>query len=158
MAACPFYHREQEITDVEIDLNKLPIAGLLAIALCLILNACGGGGGVGGGSAPSAEAALAGTIRNDTRLPLVRAKARQVVAKNLSAGTVYSGVYIRHLNTFIGLAIETHGAPVVRSQLLQFFEFQADDGLIPDAIEPNGSLLRATVESDQESSLVQAGG
>ncbi|ROZ74408.1 amylo-alpha-1,6-glucosidase [Ramlibacter sp. WS9] len=139
-------------------MNKLSIAGLLAVALSLVLNACGGGGGGGSGSAPSAEAALASTIRNDTRLPLVRAKARQVVAKNLSAGTVYAAVYIRDLNTFIDLAIESHGAPVVRSQLLQFFEFQADDGLIPDAIEPNGNLLRATVESDQESSLVQAVG
>lgn len=131
-------------------------AGLLAITFTLLLNACGGGGG--GGGAPTAEAALASTIRNDARLPLVRAKAKQVVAKNLNAGSIYAAVFIRDLNTFIDLAIEAQGAPTVRSQLLQFFEFQRDDGLIVDAIAVDGNLIRGTVESDQESSLVQAVG
>jgi glycogen debranching enzyme len=44
----------------------------------------------------------------------------------------------------------------VRSQLLQFLEFQRDDGLILDAIGFDGTLIRGTVETDQESSLVQA--
>jgi hypothetical protein len=128
-------------------------AGLLAVAASLVLTACGGGGG---GGAPSAEAALAAAIRNDPRLPLVRAKARQVIAKDLNAGSIYAAVFIRDLNTFVEMAIEAQGAPKVRTQLRQFFEFQGDDGRIVDAIAADGNLIRGTVETDQESSLVQA--
>ncbi len=137
-------------------MKKPLLAGLLAVAFTLVLNACGGGGG--GVAAPSPEVALASTIRSDTRLPLVRAKAKQVVAKNLNAGTIYAAVFIRDLNTFVDLAIEGQGASVVRAQLLQFFETQHDDGLVLDAIGADGRLIRGTVESDQESSLVQAVG
>jgi hypothetical protein len=126
------------------------VAVLLAIALAFLVVACGGGG------SSSGEASLATAIRNDPRLPLVRAKARQIVAKDLSAGSIYQAVFIRDLNTFVELAIETQGGPKVRSQLLQFLEFQRDDGLIVDAIAFDGNLIRGTVETDQESSLVQA--
>lgn len=133
-------------------MKNTTIAGLLAaIALTLLTVACGGGG-----SSSSGEASLASAIRNDPRLPLVRAKARQIVAKDLSAGSIYPAVFIRDLNTFVELAIETQGGPKVRSQLLQFLEFQQGDGLIVDAIGFDGNLIRGTVETDQESSLVQA--
>lgn len=125
---------------------------LLAIAATLVLVSCGGGGA----SAPSAEAALAATIRNDTRLSQVRAKARQVVAKDLNAGSIYAAVFIRDLNTFIELAIEAQGAQTVRAQLRRFLEVQKDDGQIADAIASEGYLIRGTVETDQESSMVQA--
>lgn len=129
------------------------VAVLLAIATAWLLVACGGGAE----SSPAVgEAALAAAIRDDPRLPLVRAKARQIVAMDLSAGSIYPAVFIRDLNTFVELAIETQGAPKVRSQLLQFLEFQGSDGLILDAIGFDGNLIRGTVESDQESSLVQA--
>jgi hypothetical protein len=126
------------------------------MVLALLLGACGGGGGGGAGS--SAEASLAAAIRNDPRLPLVRAKAKQVVGKDLSAGSIYAAVFIRDLNTFIELAIETQGAQQVRSQLLRFLEHQGEDGLIVDAIAFEGYLIRGTVETDQESSFVQAVG
>lgn len=131
-------------------MNRTVYARLLAIALLLIVGACGGG------SSPSAEASLASSIRSDTRLSLVRAKASQVVAKDFSAGSIYPAVFIRDLNTFVELAIETQGAPTVRAQLLRFLEFQGEDGLILDAIGFDGNLIRGTVETDQESSLVQA--
>ena len=132
-------------------MNKSSIAALLAaITLTLLVVACGGG------SSSSGEASLASAIRNDPRLPLVRAKARQIVAKDLSAGSIYPAVFIRDLNTFVELAIEAQGAPRVRSQLLQVLELQQDDGLILDAIGFDGNLIRGTVETDQESSLVQA--
>ena len=89
-------------------MNKPFVAGLLAIALAFLVVACGGGG------SSSAEASLASAIRNDPRLPLVRAKARQIVAKDLSAGSIYQAVFIRDLNTFVELAIETQGGPKVR--------------------------------------------
>jgi len=134
----------------EIVLKKLSAVGLLVMALTLLLGACGGG------AASSSDASLATAIRNDARLPLVRAKARQIVAKDLSAGSIYAAVFIRDLNTFVELAVETQGAQKVRSQLLQFLQYQKDDGLILDAIATDGNLIRGTVETDQESSLVQA--
>ncbi|HYE70514.1 MAG TPA: hypothetical protein VD932_03220 [Aquabacterium sp.] len=136
-------------------MRKPVLAALLACALALLLAACGGGGG---GSAPASapSSALAQTIRSDPRLPLVRAKARQLVAKELTAGTVYPAVFIRDLNTFVEVAIETQGAAVVRNQLRLFLEHQGSDGNIPDGIAADGSDFKGTVETDQESSLVQA--
>lgn len=132
---------------------KFNFVGFALLALTLLVGSCGGGGGV---AAPSAEASLAAAIRSDPRLPLVRAKARQVVARDLSAGSIYAAVFIRDLNTFIELAIETQGGPKIRSQLLRFLEVQGDDGRIVDAIAFDGTLIRGTVETDQESSYVQA--
>lgn len=117
----------------------------------LVLTACGGGGET------SEASSLATSIRNDARLPLVRTKARQLVAKELTAGSGYPAVFIRDLNTFVELAIEAQGALKVRSQLKQFLEHQGEDGNIVDGITvQDGSTFKATVESDQESSLVQA--
>lgn len=136
-------------------MNLRIFSSLVALGSACLLGACGGGGG-GGAASPSADAALAATVRNDSRLPLVRAKARQVVGRDLSAGSIYAAVFIRDLNTFIELAIETQGAQKVRSQLLRFLEVQGDDGRIVDAIAVDGHLIRGTVETDQESSFVQA--
>jgi hypothetical protein len=126
-----------------------------ALGLILLLSACGGGGG-GGGSGSGGDAALAATIRNDTRLPLVRAKAKQLAATDLNAGSLYPAVFIRDLNTFIELAIEAQGAQKPKEQLRRFFEHQRADGMILDAIAFDGNLIRGTVETDQESSMVQA--
>ena len=132
-----------------------PTHAVLATAL-LVLAACSGGGS-SAPSPPSAEAQLATTIRNDTRLPLIRSKAKTLIAKNLSAGDFYPAVFIRDLNTFIEVAIETHGGPDVRAQLRMFLDYQAADGGIVDGIYTNdGTSFKATVESDQESSLMQA--
>ncbi|MES2069082.1 MAG: hypothetical protein V4488_01950 [Pseudomonadota bacterium] len=66
-------------------------------------------------------------------------------------------MFIRDLNTFVELAIEAQGPQIVRSQLRLFPEHQAGDGNIVDAINTkDGSSYKNTVESDQESSLVQA--
>jgi len=91
------------------------------------------------------------------RLPQVRAKARQLVAEGLTAGSAYAAVFIRDLNTFVELAIEGQGPQSVRSQLKLFFDHQGEDGNIVDGITvQDGSTFKGTVESDQESSLVQA--
>jgi hypothetical protein len=127
-----------------------PLLALLLI-LTFFLAACSSGNNA------SEELKLAGEIRSDTRLALVRAKARQLVAKELTAGTAYPAVFIRDLNTFVGLTIETQGAQVMRSQLVQFLQHQGDDGNIVDGITvADGMTFKGTVESDQESSLVQA--
>ena len=132
-------------------MRKPPLFGLWILALALLVTACSGG------DAPSDESVLANSIRNDVRLPLVRAKARQLVAKELTAGSGYPAVFIRDLNTFVELALEARGAQTVRSQLRLFLEHQGDDGNIVDGINVHdGSTFKGTVESDQESSLVQA--
>lgn len=126
---------------------------LLTFVFTFLLTACGGG------EETSDESRLAHSIRNDARLPLVRAKAGQLVARELTAGSGYPAVFIRDLNTFVELAIEGQGAQKVRSQLEQFLEHQGEDGNIVDGITvQDGSTFKATVESDQESSLVQAVG
>jgi hypothetical protein len=142
---------------------KKPItAQALLLMLVLSMAACSGGGGGGASApvqppAPSADTLLATAIRSDARLAQVRAKAKQLVAGSLSAGSIYGAVYIRDLNTFTELAIEAQGAPVVRSQLRQFLDHQADDGNIADGIAlADGATFKATVEVDQETSLVQA--
>lgn len=129
------------------------LAGLAVLLAAAAVTACGGGGG---GGASSADAALAAAIRADTRLPLVRSKARQLVARELTAGTGYPAVFIRDLNTFTDLAIEAQGAAKVRAQLRLFLQYQGADGNIADGIAQDGSSFKGTVESDQESSLVQA--
>src|SRR5215208_1467398 len=101
------------------------VVGPFMVAVTFLLSACGGGGG--GGAAPSAESILASSIRSDSRLPLVRAKAKQLIAKELTAGTGYPAVFIRDLNTFVELAIEARGGQNGRSQLALFLEHQGDD-------------------------------
>lgn len=128
----------------------------LILMLALLLAACSPGNQPSSNE-PSAESKLAYVIRNDPQLNLVRAKAKQLIAKQLTAGSVYPSVWIRDFNTFIELAIEAQGPQIVRSQLRQFLEHQSEDGNVVDAINiQDGSTTKNTVESDQESSLVQA--
>ncbi|MBC3873866.1 glucosidase family protein [Undibacterium flavidum] len=131
----------------------------LSFALLILLTACSSGGGSSSQTPVdvSADAKLATAIRNDSRFTLVRAKAKQLVGKSFAAGSVYPYVFIRDLNTFVELAIEVHGAPAVRAQLKNFLVHQSEDGNIVDAIAVlDDSTIKTTVESDQESSLVQA--
>jgi hypothetical protein len=128
----------------------------LTWSLALLVAGCGGGGGGGGGGA-DADAALAQAIRSDPRLSTVRTMARELAAKDLTAGTVYPSVFIRDLATFTEIAIEGLGAARVRDQLRLFLVHQGADGNIPDGIEvATGATFKGTVETDQESSLVQA--
>ena len=84
------------------------LASSATVIATAALAACGGGGGGGdpGSSAATADAMLAASIRSDTRLAAVRAKAKQLVAKDFTAGSGYPAVFIRDLNTFVELAIE----------------------------------------------------
>jgi len=137
-------------------MKKRLLVSVFVFALTSLLASCGGGGG-SASNEPSEESKLASSIRSDARLTLVRAKASQLVAKDLTAGSGYGAVFIRDLNTFIELAIEVQGAQNIRSKLKQFLEHQGSDGNIVDGITvADGSTFKATVESDQESSLVQA--
>lgn len=120
----------------------------------------------------SADVSLASGILADADLPLVLGQARELLRGGLNAGTGYGHVWIRDLNTFVEMALEVNDPPAIRAALLTFFKFQGASGDIPDGFMPSdrvsGRLERRsalapgllahknTVETDQESSLVQA--
>jgi cellobiose phosphorylase len=123
--------------------------------------------------APPGTAALARRIREDSTLRDVHQMALNVLKSGLNAGSGYSQVWIRDLNTFIEVALEVAPRDRIRDALLTFFKFQGPEGDIVDGYHPLKpaqvkSAYRMTdlapglisyknsVETDQESSLVQA--
>lgn len=106
--------------------------------------------------------------------PFVKAKALEVMKAGFNAGDGYREVWIRDYNTFIELAAQVNSPDVLKENLLVFFRMQGDDGNIIDGftpaekigkgetdfsyskLEPRYAGHKNTVETDQESSLVQA--
>jgi hypothetical protein len=122
-------------------------------------------------STPNAE--LAGKILADQTLSDVYRKAQTLLKGGFNAGSGYGEVWIRDLNTFIEVAIEVNPPQRLREALLTFFKFQGPNGDIVDGYIPldqakvkyafRTSTLathlmahKNTVETDQETSLVQA--
>lgn len=116
---------------------------------------------------------LANEILADTTLTHVLDLARDLLRSGLNAGSSYGEVWIRDLNTFIELALDVQEPEQIRNSLLTFFHFQGEDGNIIDGYIPKSNanvgydyiesdsrpdLLghKNTVETDQESSLIQA--
>jgi len=116
---------------------------------------------------------LAQAILANPDLKLVLDKARQLLSTGLRAGSGYREVWIRDLNTFIELALDVQPQSEIRLALLNFFHFQGDDGNIIDGYVPKSKANvsykyiksksrpeylahKNTVETDQESSLIQA--
>lgn len=145
------------------------LPSLLCLAL-LALNLVGPGR-----AEPSTppDPALQKAITSDPDLPFVLDKARALLKSGLTAGSGYKEVWIRDLNTFIELSLQVNPPADLRSALLTFFKFQGTNGDIPDGFiprergsvgykyrsSPSASGLLAhknTVETDQETSLVQA--
>ena len=106
----------------------------------------------------------------------VKTKALEVVKTGFNAGDGYGEVWIRDYNTFIELSAEVFDSKELEENLLVFFRLQGHDGNIVDGfipkekavtteegyqyinseLEPNYSGHKNTVETDHESSLVQA--
>ena len=118
------------------------------------------------------KATLAKSIRSDSRLDTIQARAIELLT-GFSAGTSYDEVWIRDFNTFIKGSLKIQSKEKVKSMLLMFFKIQGDDGNIVDgvvdsakanggykyrysALLPGWAAHKNTVETDQESSLVQA--
>lgn len=116
---------------------------------------------------------VAKQIRDDKEMTLVLEQSRTLLKDGLNAGSGYNEVWIRDLNTFIELALDVRKPDEIRDSLLVFFDFQGDDGNIIDGYVPKTSsnvnykyrqsktrpdLLghKNTVETDQETSLIQA--
>ncbi|GGB17994.1 MULTISPECIES: hypothetical protein [Mucilaginibacter] len=124
------------------------------------------------GAQQSSNKALAEKILADIRLDTVQAKALQLLS-GFSAGTSYSEVWIRDFNTFINGSLKVHPKEEVKTKLLMFFRIQGQGGDIVDGVVdsakasvgykyryssllPGWAAHKNTVETDQESSLIQA--
>lgn len=106
--------------------------------------------------------------------PFVMQKAKEVMKTGFNAGDGYREVWIRDYNTFIELAAEVNTKEILKENLLVFFRMQGEDGNIIDGytpasqigknekdftyskLEPRYAGHKNTVETDQETSLVQA--
>lgn len=114
-----------------------------------------------------------GSLIPDSVLSEVETMSLDLSRQGFNAGSGYAEVWIRDYNTFIELSMETMPDSVVRRNLDLFFAFQGQDGNIVDGFAPRQNALEAydlieseyepdflahknTVETDQESSLIQA--
>lgn len=142
----------------------------------LVLMLSVGLGMAGCGLYSQADRALASQITRDTLMQTVKSMAQATAGSGFNAGDGYAEVWIRDYNTFITLATELHPAETIKENLRVFFRLQGEDGNIVDGfvpkaraqdasvgyayihseLEPNFVGHKNTVETDQESSFVQA--
>lgn len=118
------------------------------------------------------QKALTKTILTNPAFDTVQTKAIKLLS-GFSAGTSYNEVWIRDFNTFIKGSLKAHPKEEVKQMLLMFFKIQGDDGNIVDGVVetkkanvgynyrhsdllPGWEAHKNTVETDQESSLIQA--
>ena len=117
---------------------------------------------------------LAEQIKSNEYFSFTKQKALEVMKSGFNAGDGYREVWIRDYNTFIELAAEVHPAGELKENLMVFFRMQGEDGNILDGftpidtvgkvaydfyytdLEPRYAGHKNSVETDQESSLVQA--
>ncbi len=117
---------------------------------------------------------IAKEVLGNRNLDLVKNKAKKLIQEGFSAGDGYAEIWIRDFNTFMELALDVNDSKMIREKLLIFFDFQGEDGNIVDAYVPKKSMManaydyifseteprfaahKNTVETDQESSLIQA--
>lgn len=127
-------------------------------------------------SCSSQDRALREEILNDSRMDEVYALGQDILSSGLNAGSSYVEVWIRDFNTFIKPAMDVNDHDVIRRALEIFMEFQGEDGNIVDGYTPREVAMadgeaydyitsewapdylahKNTVETDQESSFVQA--
>lgn len=137
---------------------------LITGALGMVLFSC---------STPTPEQQLAGQIRNDKTLHQVDSMARAVIRQGFNAGSGYSQIWARDMNTFIEVACEESDPADLRNAILLFFALQQPndemiDGYVlkPDFTwhddvpyysdaAPEHVAFKNTVETDQETSLIQ---
>ena len=136
----------------------------IAVGMVLALSAC---------ASPTAEQLLAEQISNDKSLQQVDSMAREVVRQGLNAGSGYSQIWARDMNTFIETACEESDTKDLRNAILLFFALQQSNGEMIDGYvlkpdfnwhddtpyysdaAPEHVAFKNTVETDQETSLIQ---
>ncbi|RIJ49460.1 hypothetical protein D1614_07930 [Maribellus luteus] len=140
---------------------------IIAIFLVLGMTCC---------TSKSTQPNLKDQIRNNEYFAFTKAKALDIVKTGFNAGDGYGEVWIRDYNTFIELSAEVYPQETLKENLRVFFRLQGDDGNIIDGfipkekakaseggydyiftdLEPNYAGHKNTVETDHETSLVQA--
>ena len=116
---------------------------------------------------------LANEILNDAGIQRVDSMARVLLGKGFNAGSGYSQIWARDMNTFIETACEVNDTKDIRNAILLFFGLQQPndemvDGYVlkPDFTwydnvpyysenAPDHVGFKNTVETDQETSLIQ---
>ncbi|MGJ1283793.1 GH36-type glycosyl hydrolase domain-containing protein [Sphingobacterium spiritivorum] len=116
---------------------------------------------------------LSSAILTDTSLTHVDKLARSVIKEGFNAGSGYSQIWARDLNTFIETALEERSKEDVRGAILLFFALQQPNDEMVDgyvlkkdftwnddtpyyaAAAPDHVGFKNTVETDQETSLIQ---
>lgn len=113
-------------------------------------------------------------IITNSKFDTVQARALRILS-GFTAGTSYGEIWIRDFNTFINGSLKVHPQETVRDNLLKFLKIQGEDGNIVDGLIdtananvgydyryskllPGLAAHKNTVETDQESSLLQAFG
>lgn len=104
----------------------------------------------------------------------VKSSGEELLKNGFRAGDGYGEVWIRDFNTFMELSCKVNDKAIIKQHLITFFQFQQPDGEIVDGYvpKPKGGASdyyryqtplapayvghKNTVETDQESSLVQA--
>ncbi len=117
---------------------------------------------------------LPAKIQSNEYFAFTKKKALEVVKGGFNAGEGYGEVWIRDYNTFIELSAEVFEPGLLKENLMVFFRMQGEDGNIIDGfspkneneeqryrfiysdMEPRYAGHKNTVETDQETSLVQA--
>ncbi len=122
---------------------------------------------------PNKNKELAQKIVQDENFAFVKMKALEIISTGFNAGDGYREVWIRDFNTFIELSAKAFPKEELKENLLVFFRMQGDDGNIIDGftpkeqidvdydftyskLEPRYAAHKNSVETDQESSLIQA--
>ncbi|MCL6103270.1 MAG: hypothetical protein M1292_12445 [Bacteroidetes bacterium] len=112
-------------------------------------------------------------ILENQSIAYTKSKALEIMKAGFNAGSGYHQVWICDYNTFIELAAKVYPPEELKENLLVFFRMQGDDGNIVDGFSPReGKTVgpdfttsdlapqykahKNTVETDQESSLIQA--
>ncbi len=137
---------------------------ILFIFICYSLFSC---------AKPTKEQLLAKQIRQDTTLQVVDRMAREVIRQGFNAGSGYSQIWARDMNTFIEVACDVSDRNDLRNAILLFFALQQPNNEMIDGYvlkedftwyddtpyysdaAPNHVAFKNTVETDQESSLIQ---
>lgn len=116
---------------------------------------------------------LARQILADSSMTRVQQMADSLIKTGFNAGSSYGEVWIRDFNTFITLSCKELPADSVKTRLRVFFQMQGKDGNIVDGYIPRSKAHggydyiynenapdfaghKNTVETDQETSLIQA--
>lgn len=146
---------------------------LLSLATTFCFYVSGEAINMAGKETQPANSHLAKAIMGNRSFQTVDSMARAVISKGLNAGSGYSQIWARDMNTFIEIAAEESDKNDLRGAILLFFALQQpndemidgyvlkkdftwyDDTPYYSEAAPNHVAFKNTVETDQETSLIQ---